>query len=73
MDEVKIISKLMRGVISKILSRAINKNLGIRADLQIRKIEASINEEKVHIHLDIDADITKDELDKLLGKYGLLG
>lgn len=73
MDEVKIISKLMRGVISKILSRAINKNLGIRADLQIRKIEASINEEKAHIHLDIDADITKDELDKLLGKYGLLG
>lgn len=73
MDEVKIISKFMRGVVSKILSKVIKKSLGIRADVQIQKIEATIDEEKAHIHLDVDAELTKEELNKLLLKYGLLG
>ena len=52
MDEMKIVSKFTRGIISK-------------------AIKMVIADGKTHLHVDVDAEIGKDELVNILKSIGL--
>lgn len=71
MDEVKIISKFTRGVISKILGMVVRKKLGCKTEIQVNEMTATIVDGNTHVHLDVDVDLAKDELVKLLKNIGL--
>lgn len=71
MDEMKIVSKFMTSMLSKLAKRAIKKSIGTETDILIHKIDAYMDEEKAHIHLDADIDLTKEELTNLLKRVGL--
>lgn len=71
MDEMRIVSKFTRGVVSKILKTVIHKKTGYDMDIQLNKITASVYDEKAHLHLDIDAELNKEELMKILKSVGL--
>lgn len=71
MDEMRIVSKFTRGIISKILKTVIHKKTGYNVDIQLNKITASVYDEKTHLHLDIDAELNKEELTKILKSIGL--
>lgn len=71
MDEMKIVSKFTRGVVSKILKMVIQKKTGYNVDIRLNEVTTTINDGKTHLHVDIDAELDKDELMKILKSIGL--
>ena len=68
MDELKIAinSAFMKRIIKTVLSKAMEKKLGYKIDIQINEIKADVTGVVVELHLDIDGRMTTDELSKLL-------
>jgi hypothetical protein len=65
MDEMRIVSKFTRGLISKILQRVIAKKTGCNTNIQLNEVTVNIGE-TAHIHVNIDADISKLDLQTLM-------
>ena len=64
MDEMKLKlhTKTMRGIAAKIASKVIKKKLGIDADIQLHEITVEKIGEKIHLHLNVDAEISNQDL-----------
>lgn len=71
MDEMRIVSKFTIGIISKALKMVVHKKTGYNVDIQLNEITTTINDGKTHLHLDVDAELEKDELIKILKSIGL--
>lgn len=71
MDEVKIGNGFTSSVISKIIKGKIRKKLGCDVEIQINEINATITDEKAHIHFNADAELDKSELKKILKVFNL--
>ena len=71
MDEMKIVSKFTTNMISKLVKKVLRKKTGYNIDIQLNAITASINDGRTHIHWDVDAELEKDELTKILKSVGL--
>ena len=71
MDELKIKTKLMRGMLSKIIEMMINKKTGYKVKIQLNDIDVSITEDIAHIHLDVDGDVNANDLKKFSRIIGL--
>ncbi len=71
MDEMKIGSKFTTGIISKLISMVIRKKFGYDIQLNLNEVNATIVDGKTHVHLDVDAELTKEELTKILTSIGL--
>lgn len=71
MDEMKIGSKFTTGIISKLAASAIRKKFGYDIKLNLNEVNATVVDGKTHIHLDVDAELEKDELTKILKNIGL--
>lgn len=71
MDEMKIVSKFTRGIISKVLKMVIHKKTEYDIDIQLNEVTATIADGKTHLHVDVDAEIGKDELINILKSIGL--
>ena len=65
MDEMHIESGLLRVFISSVISKLIKKNVGIEPRITIYQLDIR-NDDLAEVHLEFDARITKDELNKLL-------
>ena len=71
MDEMRIVSNFTRGIISKALKMVVHKKTGYNVDIQLNEITTTINDGKTHLHLDVDAELERDELIKILKSIGL--
>jgi hypothetical protein len=71
MDEMKIVSKFTRGLISKILQRVIAKKTGCNTNIQLNEVTVNIGDNTAHIHVNIDADISKLDLQTLMNVLNL--
>ena len=71
MDEMKIVSKFTTNVISKFVKMVLRKKLGYDVDIQLNEIKTTITDGKTHVHLDVDAELDKEELLKVLKNVGL--
>lgn len=71
MDEMKIGSKFTTGIISKLVSMVIRKKLGYNVELKLNEVNATVTDGKTHVHLDVDAELSKEELMKILASIGL--
>lgn len=71
MDEMKITSVFTRGIVSKILRKVIHKKTGYEIDIQLNDVTTTIQNGKTHLHVDVDAELDKDELIKILKNVGL--
>ena len=71
MDEMKIGSKFTTGIISKLVSMVIRKKLGYEVELKLNEVNATVIDGKTHVHLDVDAELDKEELVKILTSIGL--
>ncbi len=67
MDEmrIKLSTKLLRGLVSKLISKAVYKNIGVRPDINIRNIELDMREGKTYFHIDVDGSIGNEVILKL--------
>ena len=66
MDEMKITSKFTTNIVSKIITKILKQKLGYNAELKLNAIRINLDDEQAHIHLYVDADISKEELLKII-------
>ena len=71
MDEMKIVSKFTTNMISKLVKMVLRKKLGYNIDIQVNEIKTTITDGKTHVHLDVDAELEREELMNILKKIGL--
>lgn len=71
MDEMRIVSKFTRGIISKVLKTVIRKKSGYDVDIQLNEVTVTISEGTTRLHVDVDAEIDKEELIKILKSIDL--
>ena len=45
--------------------------MGCEVDIQLNEFRTTVIDDKTHVHLDLDADLTKEELNKLLKTIGI--
>lgn len=70
MDEMKITSTFTTKLISNVLQTVLRKKLGYNVGIQLNEVKASVTDGKTHIHLDVDAELSKEELMKILANAG---
>ena len=68
MDEMKIklSTKLMRGLVSKLLAKLIRDKIGCNVALDFSEIEVKTVDGHVSIHANVDAVISNDEFMKIV-------
>lgn len=71
MDEMRIESKFTTGLVSKIAKKVVRNKFGYDVDIWLNGLRTTVIEDKTHVHLDVDLELTKEELDKLLKSVGL--
>ena len=67
MDEMKIklSTKFMRGIASKIISKVIFKKLGFKTEIQLNEIEAEMKNGKILFHIDVDGFVDEKAFTKI--------
>lgn len=66
MDEMKINSHFTTGIISRLIEKKLTKLIGFDIDINIKELDATINEGKIQLHIDMDANADKTILLKVL-------
>ena len=68
MDELKsnLSSKFMRGIVTKLIAKAIYKKTGYKIGVELNSINVEVINGKAHIHADVDAEIDNEELMKIV-------
>lgn len=67
MDEmrIKLSTNLMKGLVSKIISKLVYKNVGVKPEINIQNIELDMKDGKIFFHIDVDGCIGKEIILKL--------
>ena len=65
MDVLKIKTKFMQNILSKIVETLIQKKTGYKIKIQLKDIDMTITEDNAHISLNAEADININELKKV--------
>lgn len=68
---MKIESKFIAGIASRFIKKAMRDKLGYNVEVQLNKFRTTVIDDKTHVHLDVDLELTKEELDKLMKCIGL--
>ncbi len=68
---MKIGSNLMKMVVAKLVKKLLKDKLGYEIDILLDEFQATIIDGKAHVHLNVDAEMSKDELMKLIKNAGL--
>ena len=66
MDKMILESEFVRGIISKLMKRAVKKKYGYDIDVNIDKVNATYANGKMNIQLGLSTELTKEELFKIL-------
>lgn len=68
---MKIVSKFTTGIVSKLAEVVLRKKLGVDADITLNEVQVTVVDGKTHIHLNLDAELGKEELTKILKNIGI--
>lgn len=68
---MKIESKFITGIVSKIAKKVVRDKLSYNIDIQLNGLRTTVIDDKTHVHLDVDLELTKEELNKLLKSIGV--
>ncbi len=72
MDEMRIESKFMTAIVSRFVKKMVRDKLGYDVGVHLNGLRTTVLEnDKTHLHLDVDLELTKEELNKLLKNIGL--
>ena len=73
MDELKLklSTKWMRSIVTKLIAKAIFKKTGYQIDILLNQIEVENVNGKVYLHADLDAEMDSDKFIKLIKSIGM--
>ena len=57
--------------LSKLAEKLVRDKLGYDVDIRLNRLRTTVLEDKMHVELNVDLELTKEELDKLLKSVGL--
>lgn len=66
MDEMKIVSSFTRKLVAKFIKKQIKKKFGYDLEINLNDLYISVDDNVAHIHVDANADIDKNDLDKIM-------
>ena len=66
MDEVKIESRLLRKLVSRLIKHEIKKKIGYDIDIALNSFHISSVNGEILAHLDIDATMSKEEFERII-------
>ena len=69
MDEMNLVSKFMTKIVSGIMSKALEKQLGCKIDLQLNEVKVKFDGVKALVHLDVDAELRTADITKMTSKF----
>ena len=61
MDELnlKLSTKMMKGVIAKLLSKIISDKLGCKLNIRLEQVDVVMTDGKMNLHTELNADMTR--------------
>ena len=67
MDEMKIKLKstFMRGIVKKLITNSMKKKFGVKPDIELNGLEIERVDNKIHIHINADVELTDVDLMRL--------
>ena len=70
MDEMKLklTTKFMRGIVSKLIERSIYKKYGYRVNVQLNDLDVNIIDGETTINTNVEAKISSEEFKKMMTK-----
>ena len=70
MDEMKLklTTKFMRGIVSKLIERSIYKKYGYRVNIQLNDLNISVVDGETTINTNVEAKISSEEFKKMMTK-----
>ena len=70
MDEMKLklTTKFMRGIVSKLIERSIYKKYGYRVNVQLNDLDSNIIDGETTINTNVEAKISSEEFKKMMTK-----
>lgn len=70
MDEMKLklTTKFMRGIVSKLIERSIYKKYGYRVNVQLNDLDINIIDGETTINTNVEAKISSEEFKKMITK-----
>lgn len=73
MDEmkVKLSTKFMRNIVSKLIAKAIQKKYGYKVNIQLREIDVSVVDGEAEINANVGVRIDNNEFMKIIKSVGL--
>ena len=71
MDEMRLESKFTTLFATKSAERMARNKLGYDVDIRLNRLRTTVMEDKMHVELNVDLELTKEELDRLLKSIGL--
>lgn len=68
MDEmkVKLSTKIMRGLVSKMIAKLIYKKLGYKVDIQINDLDVNVIDGDTNINTNVEIKLNSDEFMKIM-------
>ena len=69
MDEMKIKTPLLTGLIAKVIKKQIYKNTGVRANIVINDISLTNKDGKTEVHLDVKATAVTEDITSFIEKH----
>jgi hypothetical protein len=75
MDEmkVKLSTKFMRGIVAKLISKAIQKKLGCKIDIQLNDLDISVIDGETKILTNVELKLESKEFMKIMKTIGAEG
>ena len=70
MDEMKLklTTKFMRGIVSKLIAKSIYKKYGCKVNIQLDELDINIIDGETTINANVEAKINSDEFRKMMTK-----
>lgn len=64
--KIKLSTKFMKGLVAKIISKKIYKQLGYKVDIQLNDVQIDVIDGDVQVHLDVDGKMNKTEFSRIM-------
>ena len=73
MDEMKLklSTKFMRGIVAKLIAKAIYKKIGYKVDIQLNDLDVSIIDGETKICTNVELKCNSDEFTKIMKSIGM--
>lgn len=73
MDEMKakLTTRFMRGIVSKLIAKAIYKKYGYKVDIQLNDLDISVIDGETNINTNVEVRLNSGEFVKIMKSIGL--